>query len=466
MAPEFLSYTIEQLVPLFQTGQLSPLEVTRACLDRIAALNPTLQAYTAVLAEQALEDARQAERALARREARSPLQGVPVSVKDVFQTRDAPTTWGAADLAGYHTGHDATVVDGLRRAGAVLLGKANPDVYPYHGSARSPRLIGPSRNPWDPERTAGRSSGGSAAGVAARLAYGSVGSDTGGSIRIPAAFSGVVGLKPTFGLVSNYRVFPYSKSFDCCGPLARSVYDCALLLGAVAGHDPEDPTTVDRPAADYLRGLDGSVRGVRVGVPRAAAWEGNDPEVTRLVDDAVAVLAAQGMVMQDIDLPDLHQGRWGRVVSAMETIEMADALGTPAPSDPYAAHMRERAVLARTEILSLAQEVFRPMRLRYIGIFREVDVIALPTIAITAPRLSEEQSPWQRAGETLTELVARYLRIFNILGYPAISVPCGFSAGGLPVGLQIAGRPFEEALVLRAARAYERATDWHLRHPV
>lgn len=459
---EFLTYTIEQLIPLLRARKLSPVEVTQACLDRIEALNGTLCTYTLVLAEQALEQAREAMHALARSGPRSLLHGVPVSVKDVLETKGIPTTWGEKDLAEYRPSDDSTLVVKLREAGAIVLGKTNVDVYPHPEGAR---LIGPTRNPWDPKYLAGWSSGGSGAAVAALLDYSSIGTDTGGSIRIPAALCGVVGLKPTYGLVSKYRVFPYSNSFDHCGPLSRSVYDCALLLGIIAGHDPKDPTTVDRPVPDYTRGLGESVRGLRVGLPRGPFLEGDDPEVTRLVEEAVVVLGELGMEINAIDLPYFFDTWVVEVVSALETTAMAEAMGRPVrPSDLYVAHILGRGMAARRRILHRAISIREAAEHRYAEIFRHIDLIVMPTVPTTATGITEVSGK-QRSDRLSFELELN-TRIFSFIRYPAISIPCGFATDGMPVGLQIAGRPFEEELLLRAAHAYERATGWYRLHPV
>jgi aspartyl-tRNA(Asn)/glutamyl-tRNA(Gln) amidotransferase subunit A len=464
MGEEFLTYTIEQLAPLLRTRKLSPVEVTRACLERAEALNGKLSAYTIVLADRALEQAREAERALARGEGRSLLHGIPLSVKDVFETKDIPTTWGAKALASYRPVEDSTVVVKLRQAGALLIGKTNVDMYPYYGWSDSERLIGPSRNPWDPQRTAGRSSGGSGASVAALMDYGSVGSDAGGSIRIPAALCGVVGLQPTFGLVSKYRVFPYSNSFDHCGPLARSVYDCALLLQTIAGYDRKDPTTVDRPVPDCTGGLGRPVGSLRIGLPRS---EANEPEVTRLIDEAVGILSDLGMEMHEISLPYLNDARWWvNMISFLETTAMTEAMVMPAkPLDLLPAYMTARNAAARKRVLDQSRVIGRAIQEAYAEIFNDVDLIITPTVPTTASRIGEDHSPWQRPAEPFAELMIRYTCIFTLIRHPAISIPCGFTTNGMPVGLQIVGRPFEEETVLRTAHAYERATGWHLRHP-
>lgn len=463
---EILTYTLERLIPMLQTRRLSPVEVTRACLERIERLNPILRAYVTVLGETAIEQAREAERAIARCEARGPLHGVPVSVKDVFETRQIETTWGVKALAAHRPVEDSTVVVKLRAAGAILIGKANVDAYPYGEGPASPRVVGPTRNPWDAGRTAGRTSGGSGAAVAARFDFGSIGSDTAGSIRIPAAMCGVFGLMPTFGLVSRYRVLPYSYSFDHCGPLARSAHDCAVLLGAIAGPDPEDPVTMDSPVRDYPREISEPVRGLVVGLPRAVAWEANDPEVTRLVDEATGVLASLGMKLREVDVPPLVNTRWLHVISFLEKLGSSGAAVTPNWSvRNLKAHMRARNAASHERLSEWAAQIRRVTRDSYAEVFRQVDLIATPTIPIVAPKFSENSSPWQHSDEPFAELVARYTRIFNFVHSPAISVPCGFTSAGMPAGLQIAGRPFDDHLVLRTAYAYERATSWHLRDP-
>lgn len=464
---DILGYTIQQLVSLLRERRVSPVELVQACLDSMEATNLGLHAYISVMADQAIEQAHSAERALVGGKVLGPLHGVPISAKDVFETKGMPTTWGVKILEDYVSSEDSTVIVKLRNAGAILLGKTNVDMYPYHGTLESPCLIGPTRNPWDRERTAGRSSGGSAAAVAALLGYGSVGSDSGGSIRIPAAMCGVVGLMPTYGLVSKYRVFPYSLSFDHCGPLARCVYDSALMMNAIAGYDSKDPSSIDNPTSDYTRWLGQSVRGLRVGIPRAAVWEDNEPEVTRLVQDAVTVLAKLGMVIHDIDLPDLRDARWLHMFSALENAVVADAQTAPTkPLDPFDVHILRRRVASRGRVLDWGGLIRQRMRQEYGEIFRRIDLIAMPTVPTTAPRLTEDRSPWQLADEPFAELVARYTRPFNFIHYPAISIPCGFSTQGLPVGLQIVGQPLEEAKILLVAHAYERETGWSLRHPV
>jgi len=461
---QFVADTIADLAPLLHSRKISPVEVTEACLARIDALSSKLCAYTSVLSQEALEQAHKAEQALRRGEIRSALLGIPVSVKDVYKMGGTPTTWGAKALADYCPPDDATVVARLRRAGAVIIGKTNVDTYPYNGSAEIPRLIGPTRNPWNLERTAGRSSGGSGAAVAARLDYGSIGSDTGGSIRIPAALCGVVGLKPTFGRVSRHGVLLYSDSFDHCGPITRTVRDCALVFEAIAGHDPSDRTTVSIDVPDCIHELGKPVRGLRVGVPYAEV-EGDQPEIRELFLEAIGIVTDLGAEVRRIELPHLADARWISIISALQTVAMAEEMiGPGRPAGLLPGFMLTRSTGERRRILDRGRETARAAKLRYDGMFRDIDVIMTPTVPVVAPRISEEQSRWQLPGESFWELPARHTRIFNFTGHPAITVPCGL-ADGMPVGLQLAGRPFEEVTIFRLAHAYEQATSWHKQRP-
>ena len=457
--------TIAALAPLLQSREISPVEVVKLCLSRIESFNGRLCAYSAVLADDALERAREAERELQRGQIRGPLHGVPVSVKDVYKTRAAPTTWGAKPLAHYDSDVDAAVVERLREAGAVLIGKTNVDMHPYHGSPEAPRLIGPTRNPWDLDRTAGRSSGGSASAAAARLDYGSIGSDTGGSVRIPAALCGVVGVKPTFGRVSRRGVLLYSDAFDHCGPIARCVHDCAYLLVAIAGHDPRDITSAKEEVPDWTCVLGEPVTGLRVGVPYQQV-EGSQPDVRQLFLTATERLSEAGCEIRPIQLPALADARWIRILSTLETTAMAERTMTLTNrDDPWSRFITARAVGERSRLMEHGYQLANAAQAEYREVFREVDVIAMPTVPIVAPRFSEEWSPWQLPEESFWELPARHTRIFNFIGYPAITIPCGFTQDAMPVGLQITATPFNEAVIFRAAHAYERATDWHTKRP-
>ena len=480
-----------------RSGRRSAVEVCRRCLDRIAA-GERWNALTAVFRDEAL--ARAAEIDRRRDEWRDrPLLGVPVTVKDVICTRGQPTTAASRILAGFRPPYDATVALRLREAGAVVVGKTNCDEFAM-GSSTEHSAYGPSRNPWDPDRTPGGSSGGAAAAVAGGLAPVAVGSDTGGSIRQPAAFCGIVGLKPTYGRVSRYGLLAFASSLDQIGPLARTVADAALVLDVLAGHDPRDATSADAPAGDCAAALTGEAAGLRVGVPRALLEQGDagiDGEVLSAFEKALAALAALGAVLVDVELPHAEYAvpvyyliapaeassnlarydgvRYGaRAAAAEGGGETALAAMYDRTRDAGFGPEVKRRIMLGTYALSAgyydayyrrAQRVRSLIRRDYRAAFDGgsgpgVDVVATPTTPAPAFRL----------GERLQDPLAMYLGdVFtvsaNLTGLPAISVPAGFTGTGLPIGLQLTGRAFDEATLLRLGHAYETAAGWNRRRP-
>jgi aspartyl-tRNA(Asn)/glutamyl-tRNA(Gln) amidotransferase subunit A len=413
-----------------------------------------------VTAERALADARDAEREIGRGGYRGPLHGIPIGLKDLYATAGVRTTAGSKILADWVPTEDSTVARKLRQAGAVLLGKLNTHEFAYGGTTINPHY-GPTRNPWDPARVPGGSSGGSGAAIAARLALGTMGSDTAGSIRIPAALCGVVGLMPTNGRVSKAGVVPLSWTYDHAGPLTRTVEDAALMLQAVAGYDPADPTTLPLPAEDFLRELGQPITGLRVGVPRAHFYEALEDDVRSVVEEALAELRRLGatLIKVDVEVPDLAE----RLLSR-RLITRAEA------GFYHARNLRERPQDFGPEFGTLAtppsaEELIQAHRdgdaatVALRTALESVDVLATPTVPQTAPLIEPLQ-----AGAPTPDL-SRCTAPFNQAHLPALSVPCGFTSNGLPVGLQLAGRPFAEALILRVGHAYEQATDWHRRLP-
>ncbi len=477
-----------------RSGHRSAVEVCRHYLERIAEDDGRWNAFTAVFRDEALARAAEVDRH--RNEWRDrPLLGVPITVKDVICTRGQPTTAASRILAGFRPPYDATVAARLREAGAIVVGKTNCDEFAM-GSSTEHSAYGPSRNPWDPERTPGGSSGGAAAAVAAGLAPVAIGSDTGGSIRQPAAFCGIAGLKPTYGRVSRYGLLAFASSLDQIGPLARTVADTALVLGVLAGHDPHDATSVDAPVDDYTAALPGDAAGLRVGVPRALLGYGDagiDSEVLAAFDKALVALAAAGASVVDVELPHAEHAvpvyylvapaeassnlarydgvRYGARAAA--AAEGGDGAGSPLAAmydrtrdAGFGAEVKRRIMLG-TYALSAgyydayyrrAQRVRSLIRRDYDRAFDAagpgVDVIAMPTTPAPAFRL----------GEHLQDPLAMYLGdVFtvsaNLTGLPAISVPAGFTAARLPIGLQLVGRAFGEATLLRLAHAYERVQE-------
>lgn len=457
--------TIREASTLIQRGELSPLELVETTLERIGRLNPKVNAYITVMTEEALEAAKRAEQAVAKRKWPGPLCGIPVSLKDLFATKGVRTTAGSKILADWVPDYDATVTARLRRAGAVIIGKANLHEFAA-GPTNNNLHYGPARNPWDRERIPGGSSGGSAAAVAASMCLGSMGTDTGGSVRLPASLCGVVGLKPTYGRVSRFGIFPLSWSLDHAGPIARTVEDCALMLQATAGYDPRDPSSANVPVPDYTKGLDGDIRGLRVGVPREFWFEEATEQVGGLVRKAIQVLEELGASVEEVSIPSVVHSPLGLVISWSESASIHEEWIRARPED-YDPDVLKRF---QTGSLYLATHYIKAQRVRALlqsdfqQALERADVILSPTSPVTAPRIGDKTVTIKGRARTVTLVLARLTRPYNLVGLPAITVPCGFSAG-LPVGLQIAGRAFDEATVLRVAYAYEQAAGWHLTWP-
>ena len=459
--------TVGEVAPLLRRKELSPVALTAAVLERIAAVGPALNAYLTVTADAALVAARVAEREIMGGEYRGPLHGVPVSLKDLYYTKGVRTTGGSKILAAFVPDHDAAAVERLRAAGAIVVGKANMHEFAYGADNRNPHY-GPALNPWDRTRITGGSSGGSGAAVAAGLGAVSLGSDTGGSIRIPAACCGTVGLKPTYGRVSLYGVIPLSWSQDTVGPLTRSVGDAGIVLNALAGHDPRDPASASTPVADYTAGLDGEVRGLRIGVPRDHFFAGLEPEVRQLISAAGEVLAGAGATLVEVALPHVAEA-----TAAGATILFAEAAAYHAEwfrarPDDYGGDVRRRieqgSLLPAIDYIQ-AQRARAHCCAEFEQVFREVDALITPTLPMVAPRLDQAEITFDDRVEDTRTALTRFTRLFNVLGAPAIAVPCGFTAAGLPASLQIVARRFAEQTALRLAYAYEARTEWRRRRP-
>lgn len=436
---------------------VSPVEVTADALARLERLDPTLNAFITVLGEEALRAAQVAEREIARGHYRGPLHGIPLSLKDLLLTRGIRTTAGSRVLAAYVPDRDATVTRRLAEAGAVLLGKTNLLEFAYGEVCPA---YGPSRNPWHTDYGTSGSSSGSAAAVAAGLGYGSLGSDTGGSIRLPAAWCGIVGLKPTYGLVSRAGALPLAWSLDHVGPLARTVRDCALLLEAIAGYDPADPTSARVPIPRYAALLDQPPRAVTIGVVEPADDDLVTAEVRGQVEVAAARLRALGFSTTPVTLPYPDQAP--RALLAILYAE-ASAYHLPwlrARAEEYSANTRERlelgALLPATVYLR-AMRVRRVIAAAYRDLFARVDLLLLPVGPSAASRLATPAvAPVGAGGDRMGPLI-RFTGPFDLTGYPALAVPSGFTAAGLPLGVQLAARPFAESLLLHVAHAFEQA---------
>jgi aspartyl-tRNA(Asn)/glutamyl-tRNA(Gln) amidotransferase subunit A len=451
--------TISELAQRLRRRAVSPVEVTQECLGRIERLNPALNAFITVTAESALAEARRAEAEIRRGEWRGLLHGVPVALKDLIDTAGVRTTAASALYKDRVPKQDAEVVCRLRQAGAVIVGKNNLHEFAYGGSSLV-NYSGDIHNPWDVGRVAGGSSGGSAAAVVAGLAYAAIGTDTAGSIREPAALCGCVGLKPTYGRVSSRGVIPLSPSLDHVGSLAATVEDAAIVLQVIAGYDSGDITTADVPVADYVSALREGARSWRVGVPRDYFFDDLDPEVASAMDHALRGIATLVPKMKEVQL-DVPTDRSLQAAESY-AFHAESVAKTPELYQPETARrIRSGEKVSAADYIERRRELAQARR--SIGqVFADVDVLVTPTMPIPAPAIVDLKANPEALRPAELKLL-RNTRPFNVWGLPAISVPCGFTLGGLPIGLQIAGPHWREDLILQLAHAYEQATAWHKR---
>jgi aspartyl-tRNA(Asn)/glutamyl-tRNA(Gln) amidotransferase subunit A len=479
------SLTAHELGVKYRSGAVTSTQVVREYLARIERLDPQVRAFLTVTGDDALRAAAEADARFEAGAARGPLDGVPIALKDVLCTRGIRTTCGSKVLDSFVPPYDATVVARLHAAGAVLLGKLNMDEFAM-GSSTEHSAFFTTRNPWDLARVPGGSSGGASAAVAADLAALSLGTDTGGSIRQPAAFCGVLGLKPTYGRVSRYGLIAFASSLDQIGPFARDVEDAALLLGAIAGADPMDSTAVDVPVPDYRAALGLGIEGMRIGVPAEYFIEGMDPEVERAVREAIATLETLGARTEPVSLPHTEYGlaayyviapaeassnlaRYDGVKYGLRTAGARDLIDmySRTRAAGFGAEVKRRVMLG-TYVLSAgyydayygqAQKVRTLVRRDFEQAFARVDLIVAPTTPGVAFKMGEKEDPLQMYLNDIFTIPV------NLAGLPGLSIPGGFTQTGLPIGLQLIGRAFDEATLLRAAHAYQSVTTWHTRRP-
>jgi aspartyl-tRNA(Asn)/glutamyl-tRNA(Gln) amidotransferase subunit A len=464
---ELCFLSVSEAARLVRQKQVSPVELAQAHLARINELQPKLNAFITVLDDHALTEARRAESEIQGGLYRGLLHGLPAAIKDVLPMKGFRTTHGFGPYRDNVSNYDAGITERFQAAGAYIIGKLNTTALAYDGTGAN-QFFGDVQNPWKIGHMSGGSSGGSAVAASSGQCSITIGGDTGGSIRIPAGLSGVVGLKPTFGRISGYGSLQCSQSFDHPGPLCRTVEDCAIVMNAVAGYDPRDPNCVDAPVPDYTRSLHGSVKGVRVGVPRELAQGPRSPESDAAVGKAIDLLDAAGAHVSDVSVPLLNRVmeimmplQGPEAMSIFGDIEMEHGslfppllqdvfrIGRETPATDYV-----RAQLERIELRKQCQDAFE-----------EVDVLITPANPMPAP--AHGLLEFELSGKTwdITDVLAFYTRPWNVSGHPSMSVPCGFSDDGLPLGMLITGRPFEESTVLQVGHFYQLATDWHQRHP-
>jgi len=457
-ADELCYAGIRELGGLFRRRELSPVDYATDLLRRIERLDKDLNAYVTVTAERALADARAAEAALERGDA-GPLAGIPIAYKDLYATKGIRTTAGSALLADWVPDFDCTCVARLQRAGMVMLGKLITHEFAF-GIQFPGHRFPPARNPWNHDHVPGGSSSGSGAALAAGLTVGSLGSDTGGSIRGPAAFCGITGLKPTYGRVSRAGVVTLSWTLDHTGPMARSAEDCAFMLQALAGHDPADPASGRAPVADYLASLEGGVKGLEVGVVRDYFFEGVEAETVAAFERALGELGRLGATVREVRIPSIHAAPSFMVIMLSEAFAYHERDLRERPQ-LYGEVLREKLMaggLFRGDEYVQAQRLRAQLREDTARAFEQVDLLVTPTVLGPAPAFStvlDPDFPFAKSN----------MGPFNMTGLPTLALPTGFSSSGLPLSFQISGRPFDEATVLRAGHAYQRATDWHRRRP-
>ncbi len=442
--------SLAQAAALVRRRSVSPVELTEALLARVDALNPKVNAYITVTRDVALQQARELEAEQRRGQWRGPLHGVPMALKDNIDTAGIRTT-GASELFKDRVpAADAEVVRRLKNAGMILLGKLNLHEFAYGGTS-TVTAFGAVHNPWNLEHHPGGSSGGPAAALAADMCFGSLGTDTAGSVRIPAAYCGIVGLKPTYGRVSNRGVIPLSWSLDHTGPMTKTVEDAALLLDVIAGYDALDPTTVDVPTTDYMRALKMPTSKLRVGVPRKPFFDNLEPAVAAAFEAAAGVIRTLTAAVGDVDLPPAGNPAlvWGPEIYTYHAKWIAE---TPEKYQPATRAAIQRDSQSKLAVYAQNKRDMEVARRSIDGFFKTVDLLIMPTMKGTAPLIGSN------GGGLNTSQ-------FDWYGLPAISVPCGFSSDGLPVGLQIVGRHWDETTVLALAHAYEQATSWHTRKP-
>ena len=466
-AAELCYKSASQLSSLIRNKTLSPVELIQAHLARIDALEPTLNSFITLMAERATAAARRAEGEIQAGRYLGPLHGIPVGLKDLYYTKGTRTTSGSRIFDDFVPNFDCTIAARFKEAGTILLGKLNLHQLAYGGQGENPDY-GNMHNPWNPEFISGGSSGGSGSAAASGQCTLTMGSDTGGSIRIPSALCGLVGLKPTYGRLSRYGLTALSWCLDHPGPMTRTVEDCTLIMNAVAGYDPNDPASANVPVPDYAKALTGDIRGLRVGVPKEYFDQPLDPQVEQAVRKAIDTLGELGATVTEVSWPMYQHS-----LPVSTTILMAEATAYHSKLIRDHGPQLDPRVRVRIEagFFISAADYLQAQRARTLfdrqsrELLKEVDLLAGPTVPITAHNIGASEVQVGDSIMASTPALTQYTRPFNLNGFPAITVPCGFSGDGLPIGLQLGGRPFDEETVLRAAHAYEQATEWHNRRP-
>lgn len=478
--------TIKEASELIREKKISPVELTKAFLERIEAVDGDLNSYITVLADHALNTAESAEKEIMKGNYLGPLHGVPIGLKDIFVMKDVAATCGSKMLENFISPYDATVTARIKKSGAVILGKNNMDEFAM-GSSNETSYFGPVKNPWDTGKVPGGSSGGSASSAAAGLCTASIGTDTGGSIRQPAALCGITGLKPTYGRVSRYGMIAFASSLDQAGPLTKSVEDAAIILNAISGRDEMDSTSVDIEVPDFTKNLNGDIKGMKIGIPKEYFVEGMDSEVKSAVQKAIKDIESLGAEIVEISLPhtkyaistyyiiapceassNLARYDGVRYGYRAPDVDSLNDLFIRSRTEGFGEEVKRRIMLGTYALSSgyydayylKAQKVRTLIREDFKNAWEKVDVIVTPTTPETAFGINE------KTDDPIKMYLSDALTIpCNIAGIPGLSTPCGFSSGNLPIGLQILGKSFDEESILRVAHAYEKVNNWNLKTP-
>lgn len=459
--------TISEAASLIESRQLSPVELVSAHLERIERTDERLNSFITLLAEEATAAAKDAETEIQDSDYRGPLHGIPIGLKDLYYTKGIRTTIGSNIMRDFVPDYDAAVTERFRDAGAILMGKLQMHEFAL-GATSENSHDGPARNPWDTTRITGGSSGGSGSAVASGQCMAALGSDTGGSIRIPASACGIVGHKPTFGRVSRIGVFPLANSLDTVGPMTRSVRDAAIVMNAISGYDERDQSSANRPGEDFTRLLGQDISGLRIGIPQDYFYDMIHDEVTAAVQEAARVLEGLGAHVEECSIPALNDS-----ISISGTILLTEA------AEIHLDNLRECADDFGSDVRGRLEEGAMTPAVSYIAAQRArtefnravseamktYDLLLAPTTALGAPKLGDRIVDVGGVQEAKLAIMPRLTRPHNICGIPTVSIPCGFTSEGLPIGMQLAARPFEDALALQVAYAYEQDTDWHTRRP-
>ena len=459
--------TISETAALIESKQLSPVELVAAHLERIEQTDEQLNSFITLLAEEATAAAASAESEIQHGDYRGPLHGIPIGLKDLYYTKGIRTTIGSKIMRDFIPDYDATVTERFHDAGAILMGKLQMHEFALGATSENPH-DGPACNPWDTTRITGGSSGGSGSAVASGQCMAALGSDTGGSIRIPASACGIVGHKPTFGRVSRIGVFPLANSLDTVGPMTRTVRDAAIVMNAIAGYDERDQSSANRPDEDFTRLLGQDISGLRIGIPQDYFYDMIDDEVSTAVQQAEKALESLGAHVEECSIPALNDS-----ISISGTILLTEAAeihldNLRGRADDFGADVRgrlEEGAMTPAVSYIAAQRARTQFNSAIADAMKTYDLLLAPTTALGAPKLGDRVVDVGSVQEAKLAIMPRLTRPHNICGIPTVSVPCGFTSEGLPIGMQLAARPFEDALALQVAYAYEQATDWHTRHP-